>query len=87
LPMTAHEPADAMLYHFADSALARQLNILQFNPAPCTQDKHLLKGSQRFASNIESAAAPAGRWTQLSPLAVARGVCRTLRGYQRIAFA
>lgn len=91
LPASAHEPVDVLLYNFEDSLVAGKLKILQFNPAPCTQDKHLLGGAVRFASNIEAPPGPAGtlrRWLgRLSPAALGRAIYRSLRGYQRINFS
>jgi len=90
LPAKFHEPADVILYHFADSAMAAQLKILQFNPAPCTQDKHLATGSINFTSNIE---APLSRTAKLksrlawiSPWILGRAIFRSLRAYRRIGF-
>jgi glycosyl transferase family 25 len=90
LPAKDHEPADVMLYHLTDSVLAAKLKILQFNPAPCTQDKHLATGSINFASNIED---PLSRTAQLkaglawiSPWIVGRAIFRSLRAYRRIGF-
>jgi glycosyl transferase family 25 len=90
LPARDHEPADVLLYNFEDSAIAGTLKILQFDPAPCTQDKHLVTGSIQFSSNIESASTQPGTlkrlFRQLSPMAVGRAIYRTLRGYRRIGF-
>jgi glycosyl transferase family 25 len=90
LPSNLHEPADAMLYNFEDSVLARKFRILQFNPAPCTQDKHLANGRINFASNIEFPTATAqGFGAALSGITTAqivRAVRRTLTGYKRIGF-
>jgi hypothetical protein len=79
-----------MLYNFDESIIARTLNILQMNPAPCTQDKHLANGNIRFSSNIEAPLSPAERLQsgarRISPVAVIRALFRSLRGYKRIAF-
>lgn len=53
LPLAQHQPSDILLFNFNDSALVRELQILQFYPALCTQDKHLIKSAKQFASNIE----------------------------------
>lgn len=85
-----HQPADAMLYSFEESIIARALNILQMNPAPCTQDKHLATGNIRFSSNIEAPPSPAERLQsgarRISPVAVIRALVRSLSGYKRIGF-
>lgn len=90
LPAIHHQPADAMLYSFEESIIARTLNILQMNPAPCTQDKHLATGNIRFSSNIEAPLSAAERLEsgarQISPVAIIRALARSLRGYKRIAF-
>jgi glycosyl transferase family 25 len=85
-----HEPADAMLYNFEDSLLARKFRILQFNPAPCTQDKHLLSGNINFVSNIEIPTGPARRFGtalgRISAAQILRAIGRSLSGYKRIGF-
>jgi glycosyl transferase family 25 len=90
LPSDQHEPADAMLYNFEDSILARRFRILQFNPAPCTQDKHLATGSVNFASNIESPTTPdRGLGAALGAISagqIVRAVGRSLTGHKRIGF-
>lgn len=53
LPLAQHQPSDILLFNFNDSALVRELQILQFYPALCTQDKHLINSAKQFASNIE----------------------------------
>lgn len=90
LPLYVHEPADAMLYNFEDSSVVGQLNILQFNPAPCTQDKHLVTGGGTFSSNIETPLTKTQivrlKIERLSPLVIARALYRSLLGYKRIEF-
>ena len=88
-----HEPADVMLYHFDESVIARDLHILQFNPALCTQDKHLANGlhSAKFASNIEfntenKAIDMKARLGKISPARLATALYRSLCGYRRIGF-
>jgi len=88
-----HEPADIMLYHFDESVIARDLQIFQFNPALCTQDKHLADGlnSVKFASNIEFDTANKARdikarLEKISPAKLATAVYRSLCGYKRIGF-
>lgn len=85
-----HEPVDAMLYNFDESIIARTLNILQMNPAPCTQDKHLGEGNIKFSSNIEAPLSPTERVKsgarRISPGAVIRALLRSMRGYKRIGF-
>ncbi|GGY74420.1 glycosyl transferase [Cellvibrio zantedeschiae] len=89
-----HEPADVMLYHFDESVIAKDLNILQFNPALCTQDKHLadskLEGKVKFSSNIEFDNVPktglTGKLKKYSPVAILTAISRSLNGYRRISF-
>ncbi len=91
LPAQYHEPSDVILYNFDDSIIAKELNILQFHPALCTQDKHLATGNLKFSSNIElSAPKKASRLIlklrQANPISVIGGLYRSLRGYKRIGF-
>jgi glycosyl transferase family 25 len=92
LPAKYHEPADVMLYHFSESVIARELNILQFNPALCTQDKHLANSanSVNFASNIEFNTAgitnATNKLSKFSPARIATAVYRSACGYRRIGF-
>ncbi|MCB8746895.1 glycosyltransferase family 25 protein [Rhodoferax sp. U2-2l] len=90
LPWHTHEPADAMLYNFSDSPISTRFNILQFNPALCTQDKHLVTGGGKFYSNIESPLTHREVWRnkigRMSPLVIGRALYRTLLGYKRIEF-
>jgi len=93
LPTHYHEPADVMLYHFSESVIAPKLNILQFNPALCTQDKHLAdeSNSVHFSSNIEfDTAAKTNNLKhgleKLSPGKVATAIYKSLCGYRRIGF-
>lgn len=90
LPALHHETADVMLYSFEDSIIARTLNILQMNPAPCTQDKHLAAGNINFSSNTEAPLSPAERLRsgarRVSPVTIIRALYRSLRGYKRIGF-
>lgn len=85
-----HEPADVILYHFHESAIAKDLNILQFNPALCTQDKHLAQGKEKFSSNIEfdreTKPSLIAKLKRFSPATVATGIYRSLNGYRRISF-
>ncbi len=85
-----HEPADIMLYHFEESVIAKDLHILQFNPALCTQDKHLADGKVKFSSNIEFNNAPSAsvtsKFKRYSPAKVLTAVYRSLSGYRRISF-
>jgi glycosyl transferase, family 25 len=84
-----HEPADVILYNFEESVIAPTLNILQFNPALCTQDKHLASGNIQFASNIEAgtgAIPKVAPWKKYSPASIANGVYKSLLGYKRIGF-
>ncbi len=85
-----HEPADVILYNFEESVIAKDLNILQFNPALCTQDKHLTEGKVKFSSNIEfdKSAQPSlvHKLRKFSPVNVLTGIYRSLSGYQRIGF-
>lgn len=90
LPEAYHEPADVILYNLNESVIAKDLNILQFNPALCTQDKHLAEGKVKFSSNIEfdTAAQPSltAKLRRFSPGVVLVGIYRSLSGYRRISF-
>ena len=88
LPAKYHEPADVMFYNFSESIVARELTILQFNPAFCTQDKHLANSSNQFASNIEfdPAPAPGHKFKKLSPALISQAIYKSLSGYKRISF-
>lgn len=92
LPAVYHEPADVILYHFTESVIAKELNILQFNPALCTQDKHLAKGNNtvNFSSNIEFDTAERAKLKnkigKFSPGKLATAIYRSLSGYRRIGF-
>jgi glycosyl transferase family 25 len=87
-----HEPADVILYHFNESVIAKELNILQFNPALCTQDKHLANGSSsvNFPSNIEFGTAERSNLTnrlrKFSPGNISTAIYRSMCGYKRIGF-
>jgi glycosyl transferase family 25 len=84
-----HEPADVILYNFEESVITPTLNILQFNPALCTQDKHLASGNIQFASNIEAGTGnkpQVERWKKFSPATVASAAYKSLLGYKRIGF-
>lgn len=85
-----HEPADVILYNFNESVIARKLVILQFNPALCTQDKHLAEGKVQFSSNIEfdngTQTTLANKLRKFSPGVVLMGIYRSLCGYRRISF-
>lgn len=48
-----HQPADIMLFSFDDAMPARDMAIVQCQPAPCIQDKFLNPENHQFASNIE----------------------------------
>jgi len=87
-----HEPADVILYHFTESVIAKDLNILQFNPALCTQDKHLASGSNsvNFSSNIEFDTNEKEKLKttleKFSLKKIATALYRSLCGYKRIGF-
>jgi len=67
--------------------LAKDLHILQFNPAFCTQDKHLANSSNQFASNIEfDRPAEASGKKIASPAFITRAIYKTLLGYRKIGF-
>jgi glycosyl transferase family 25 len=89
LPPREHEPADSILYNFVDSRVATEFSILQFNPALCTQDKHLATGG-RFASNIEAPLSSVqilnSSLKKLSLTVIWRALYRSLVGYKRIGF-
>jgi len=92
LPAIYHEPADVILYHFTESVIAKNLNILQFNPALCTQDKHLANGTSsiKFSSNIEfdteDRIKSKSKLERFSPGKIATAIYRSLCGYRRIGF-
>jgi glycosyl transferase family 25 len=90
LPIEAHDSSDALLYNFENSAIANKLNIFQFNPAPCTQDKYLLSGSIKFKSNIESPLSNPlkikEKIKKISPLIIITGIAKSIKGYKRITF-
>lgn len=90
LPALYHQPSDVILYHFDDSIIAKKLNILQFHPALCTQDKHLVSGTVKFSSNIESSVSAVSQFItklkQINPVTIATGLRRSLLGYKRIEF-
>lgn len=85
-----HEPADVILYHFDESVIVKDLTIMQFNPALCTQDKHLAEGKVKFSSNIEfdKSTTPtlASKLKKFSPAVILTGLYRSLCGYRRISF-
>jgi glycosyl transferase, family 25 len=90
LPSAAHQPSDVILYNFEVSAIAKNFHILQFQPALCTQTKHLAAGKENFSSNIESADNQPSAWQQtlkkMTPDAIIKAAYRTLFGYKRIGF-
>ncbi|MFC3607951.1 glycosyltransferase family 25 protein [Stutzerimonas tarimensis] len=90
LPAHYHEPSDALLFSYDDSAIAADLVTLQFEPALCTQDKFSATGEVRFHSNIESRPSPLRRLKskagKLSPGALGRAFYRSFAGYRRIGF-
>jgi glycosyl transferase, family 25 len=87
-----HEPADVILYHFTESVVAKNFNILQFNPALCTQDKHLAEGANsiNFSSNIEfDTAENKNLKNTIGKFALKKIVTalyRSVCGYKRIGF-
>jgi glycosyl transferase, family 25 len=90
LPTQDHEPSDVILYNFEVSSIAKTLKILQFHPALCTQDKHLVKSNLRFSSNIEFPENQAPAWKihlkKIAPSAIIKAIYRSLFGYKRIGF-
>ncbi|MGP4842516.1 glycosyltransferase family 25 protein [Marinobacter sp. 1Y8] len=90
LPASAHQPADAMLFSFQESVIARQLQILQCSPAPCIQDKFRREGYLGLGSNIE--VRQRGDTSYIRTLRsgsyreLVQTFWRTLRGYRRIGF-
>lgn len=90
LEPAAHEPSDVILYNFENSAVAKNFKILQFQPALCTQDKHLASGATTFSSNIESADNQPSAWqlrlSKITPNALVKAIYRSLFGYKRIGF-
>lgn len=84
-----HEPSDILLYNHSESVLASRLEILQFNPALCVQDKLLERNKMTFSSNIESTepeVVRSGISVQKNPLIYLRAIYRSLRGYKRVPF-
>ena len=90
LPSKFHRPSDVFLYNFNDPFIAPDLEILQFNPAPCTQDKYIEDSAESFTSNIESSISSTADsmiyLKKLSPTVLVRGLYRSLAGYKRIKF-
>lgn len=90
LEPSAHEPSDVLLYNFEHSSVAKNFRILQFQPALCTQDKHLASGKNQFASNIEFPDNQPSAWQQklskVTPSALVKALYRSLCGYKRIGF-
>lgn len=90
LPVSVHQPADAMLFSFQESVIARKLRILQCSPAPCIQDKFRREGYLGLGSNIEVRqrgdtsyirTLRSGSYQELAQI-----FWRTVRGYRRIGF-
>lgn len=85
-----HQPSDNLLYCYEESIIAKELRVLQFHPALCTQDKYVAEGSVNFFSNIENHQSKADqlatRLKLLMPTKFMRGIYRSLMGYKRIGF-
>lgn len=77
-----HQPSDVLLFNHEESAIARQLKVLQASPALCVQDKHH-RGAVTFSSNIEAGAT---RDWRLYCRQCLQGGYRYLAGYKRVEF-
>jgi len=88
LPVEQHQPSDILLFNFNVSPFVKQLEILQFYPALCTQDKHHIKSTNQFASNIEfdDAQSLISIIQAYTPKNIWQGLVRSLQGYKRIGF-
>ena len=90
LPPAQHQPSDILLFHFTESPLVNQLQILQFHPALCTQDKHHANSTNQFASNIEFSDADVSRLVakikNYTPKNIWQSLRKSSQGYKRIGF-
>jgi glycosyl transferase family 25 len=90
VPDKFHHLSDIFLFNFEVSKIARELETFQFNPAFCTQNKHLLDNSHQFTSNIEIDETRSTRFrsfiAQFSLVNILQSLMKTARGYKRIGF-
>jgi glycosyl transferase family 25 len=90
LPLAQHQPSDILLFHFSESPLVNRLQILQFHPALCTQDKHHANSTNQFASNIEFSDADVSRlivkFKNYTPRKIWQSLRKSSQGYKRIEF-
>lgn len=90
VPVQDHEPSDVLMYSYTDSVIARELKILQFQPALCAQDKQLEANNINFASNIETPPSQTevlkSKLSKASPATILRALYRSATGYKRIGF-
>src|SRR5690606_27901814 len=90
VPVKDHEPSDVLMYSYTDSVIARELKILQFQPALCAQDKQLEANNVNFASNIETPLSQTevlkSKLSKASPATILRALYRSATGYKRIGF-
>jgi len=90
LPHAQHQPSDILLFHFSESPIVSNLQILQFHPALCTQDKHHENSTNKFASNIEFKDADVSRlitrFKSYTPKNIWQSLRKSSQGYKRIGF-
>lgn len=90
LPLSQHQPSDVFLFNFNDSPIVNQLQILQFHPALCTQDKQHENSTNQFASNIEfnddDISRVVTRIKNYTPAKIWHFLRRSSLGYKRISF-
>lgn len=90
LPFTDHQPSDVLLFHYIESSVASKLQILQFNPALCAQDKYHSSDINSFVSNIECDEPKMYRLMsalkKYSPQSTLESLRKSSQGYKRIKF-
>jgi glycosyl transferase, family 25 len=90
LPLAQHQPSDILLFNFSESPIVNQLQILQFHPALCTQDKHHTNSTNQFASNIEfkdaDVARAVARFKNYTPAKIWHALRKSSLGYKRVGF-
>jgi glycosyl transferase family 25 len=90
LPTQQHQPSDILLFNFSESPVVNGLQILQFHPALCTQDKHHANSTNQFASNIEFSDANVSRmvarFKNYTPIKIWQSLRKSSQGYKRIGF-
>lgn len=90
LPLAEHQPSDILLFNFSESPIVNQLEILQFQPALCTQDKNHASSTNKFASNIEFSDAEVARVVarikNYTPTRIWQALRKSSLGYKRVGF-